>query len=365
MPNKKLRLGIIGANVGYGWTPRAHAPAIAELTDIDLVAVCTAHEETAKESAEKFGAELAFHNHLDMLEQADLDAVAVVLRVPKHYQITCDVIRAGKHTYTEWPLGANLVEAQKMAELADQAGIFTMVGLQSRAAPVFMMVKDMIQNGYVGNVLSANLSQFMSGVLSRPTGRTWQKDVELGATTLTIPFGHSIDALCMCLGEFEKIGANVSTRAPQWKDIDTGEMVDVSSPDTISINGVLRDGVTVSAQVSAIPYHGSGYRFDIYGTDGTLSIQSNGSPSTGSVHLYGGKPGDGSLKEIDIDSSYVTVPATVPEGPAFNIAQLWQRFADGVSSGEGIEPDFKSAVKRHELLDAIQNASDTGSVQYL
>ena len=63
MPNKKLRLGIIGANVGYGWTPRAHAPAIAELTDIDLVAVCTAHEETAKESAEKFGAELAFHNH--------------------------------------------------------------------------------------------------------------------------------------------------------------------------------------------------------------------------------------------------------------------------------------------------------------
>ena len=44
MPNKKLRLGIIGANVGYGWTPRAHAPAIAELTDIDLVAVCTAHE---------------------------------------------------------------------------------------------------------------------------------------------------------------------------------------------------------------------------------------------------------------------------------------------------------------------------------
>ncbi|SVE23914.1 uncharacterized protein METZ01_LOCUS476768, partial [marine metagenome] len=83
------------------------------------------------------------------------------------------------------------------------------------------------------------------------------------------------------------------------------------------------------------------------------------------VHLYGGKQGDESLKEIEIDNSYVTVPATVPEGPAFNIAQLWQRFADGVSSGERIEPDFQSAVKRHELLDAIQNASDTGSVQYL
>ena len=47
MRNKKLRLGIIGANVGYGWTPRAHAPAIAELPEIELVAVCTAHEDTA------------------------------------------------------------------------------------------------------------------------------------------------------------------------------------------------------------------------------------------------------------------------------------------------------------------------------
>ena len=365
MRNKKLRLGIIGANVGYGWTPRAHAPAIAELPEIELVAVCTAHEDTAKEAANAFGAELAFHNHLDMLDQAELDAVAVVVRVPKHYQLSCDVIRAGKHIYTEWPLGANLAEARDISNLADESGVSTMVGLQSRASPVFMAARDMIQNGFVGTPLSANLNQFNPGVLSRPTGRTWQKDVELGATTLSIMFGHSIDALCMCLGEFERVGAKVSTRVPQWKDIDTGKYVDVTSPDTIFIHGALENGIVVSAQVSNIPYHGSGYRFDIYGTDGTLSIQSKESPSTGFARLYGGRADDEELKEIDIKSSYVTVTSGVPDGPAFNIAQLWDRFSNRIFSGEEMEPDFGLAVKRHELLDAIQNASETGNDQFL
>ena len=118
MGEKRIRLGIIGANVGYGWTPRAHAPALAELPGIELAAVCTAHEETARESAEKFNVPLAFSDHQKMLKEADLDVVAVVVRVPKHYEMTKDVIRADKHVYTEWPLGANLVEAQEMALLA-------------------------------------------------------------------------------------------------------------------------------------------------------------------------------------------------------------------------------------------------------
>ena len=52
----KLRVGIIGANVDYGWSPRAHLPALLAMPDFEVVAVCTAHEETARESAAKFGA---------------------------------------------------------------------------------------------------------------------------------------------------------------------------------------------------------------------------------------------------------------------------------------------------------------------
>jgi predicted dehydrogenase len=363
MTTQKIRLGIIGANVGYGWTPRAHAPAIANLPDIELAAVCTAHEETARESAEKFGASMAFHDHKEMLEKADLDIVAVVVRVPIHHELAMDVLRAGKHIYTEWPLGANLQEAQEMADLARKNGVLSMVGLQSRVAPVFLTLRDLIADGYVGEVLSVNMTQFNPGVLTRVTGRTWQKDKTLGATTLTIPFGHSIDALCMCLGEFESVSATVRTQVPQWHETDTDTMVDVTGPDTITVNGVLAGGAVASAQVSAIPYHGSGYKMEIYGREGTLVVTSGGSPSTSAARLQGAKGDASELEDIETSAQHTWVPDSVPQGPAFNIAQLWGRFADAVRSGEKVEPDFDTALQRHKLLDAIQRSSDTGQAQ--
>ena len=106
-----LRVGLIGANVEAGWSPRAHLPALASLPDLELAAVCTAHEETAKESAHRFGVPLAFADHRRMLAEADLDVVGVSVRVPLHHRLTMDALQAGKHEYTEWPLGTTLGEA--------------------------------------------------------------------------------------------------------------------------------------------------------------------------------------------------------------------------------------------------------------
>jgi predicted dehydrogenase len=74
--------------------------------------VCTIRKESAEESAKRFEARLAFHDYREMLAHSDIDAVAVVLRVPSHYQTTLDAINAGKHVFIEWPLGKTLAEAR-------------------------------------------------------------------------------------------------------------------------------------------------------------------------------------------------------------------------------------------------------------
>ena len=104
---------------------------------------------------------------------------------------------------------------------------------------------------------------------------------------------------------------------------------------------------------------------EVYGREGTLVVESQASASTGSVRLTGGKGNDPALEEIAISSRYTWVPESVPQGPAFNIAQLWGRFAGAINGGDRAEPDFDSAVTRHRLLDAIQRASDTGQRQRL
>jgi len=74
-----------------------------------------------------------------------------------------------------------------------------------------------------------------------------------------------------------------------------------------------------------------------------------------------GKP----LADLSIPESYRWVPPAVPTGLPFNVAQLFMRMAEGIREGKSISPDFDVAVKRHQLLDAIQKASDTGIRQMI
>ena len=363
MPETRLRVGLIGANTGYGWSPRAHLPALLALPEFELAAVCTAHEETANASAEKFGVPLAFHDHREMLSRADLDVVAVSVRVPLHHRLTMDVLEAGMHVYTEWPLGANLPEAEEIAALAREKGVHTMVGLQGRCAPVFLRLKELVEQGYVGEVVACHLSQFGSGALARTSDRTWQRDVTLGATTLTIAFGHVIDSLCMCLGEIEDVSAVVATKVPQWHETDTRRTVDVTAPDNVLVSVPLTSGGAISVHVSSIPSHGSGYRLEVYGREGTLVVTSAMHPQLSGVTLLGAVAADAKLTELSIPDRLTWVPADVPQGPPFNVAQMWRRFGEAIRTGVPAQPDFEAAVSRHRMLDAIQRASDTGRRQ--
>lgn len=221
MASDKIRVGVIGANVRVGWAHRSHLPALIASPDAELTAVCTTRRESAEESARKFGAKLAFHDYREMLACPEIDAVAVVVRVPGHYEPTRAALLAGKHVFTEWPLGRDTKEAETLAALAHEKGVQTLVGLQARVAPPLLYMRELVESGYVGEVVSCRMGLFRGGVLQRNSDRTWQRDVTLGATILTIPAGHSIDALRFVLGDFSQVSAIVSTQVSEWLEADT------------------------------------------------------------------------------------------------------------------------------------------------
>lgn len=364
--HQKLRVGVVGANPDYGWSPRAHLPALVALPEIDLVAVCTTREESARAAAEKYDVPMWFHDHRTMLMEAELDAVAVSVKVPEHHRPTMDAIAAGKHVYTEWPLGRDLSEAEDMQRFAVEKGVKTAVGLQGRCHPTYLRLKELLEEGYVGEVLSAKVNQIGSGLLTRTSDRTWQRDVTLGANTLTIAFGHVIDALCMCLGEFSQLSAIVSNKVSQWHETDTDRIVDVTSPDHVMVNGILESGVLVDACVSVVPWFGSDYSLEIYGREGTLVLRATDHPQLKHhLSLLGGRRDDSELHQLPIPGRLTWVPDSVPVGPPFNVGQMWSRFADSIRTGNTMEPDFSTAVQRHRMMSVIQLASDTGKRQIL
>ena len=62
---------------------------------------------------------------------------------------------------------------------------------------------------------------------------------------------------------------------------DTGRTVEVSSPDNVLVSGMLVSGAAVSVHVASVPWAGRGFRMEVYGRDGTLTV--SGSVSSRSV----------------------------------------------------------------------------------
>ncbi len=358
-----LRVGLIGA--GGRWGPWAHVPALQGLPQTELYAVCTAHADTAQAAAEKYGVKHAYSDIKALGADPQVEAALIAVRVPAHYALSKAALEAGKHVYCEWPLGKTTREAEELAALARKLKLRTMVGLQRRAAPAYLYMRELIHEGYVGEVLSVHMTLMNSGVLSRTADRTWQRDFSLGANTLTISFGHQLDALCMVVGELTEVSALMSTQVPQWFERDTGKYVDVTSPDNVIIQGRAESGAVVNVHVGIQPYLGSGYRFEIYGKEGTLMMIGGGEAGQeANRKLMGGHKDDKALQELPVPERLKWVPEDVRKvGRAYDVGQMWVRFAEAIRTGKPVEPDFDDAVRRHKTLDAIVRASQTGQRQ--
>lgn len=357
-----IRVGIIGGNVN-GWAGRAHMPAFAAgIPGAELVAVSTTRQESADESAAKFGARYAYDNHHDLLANPEVDVAAVSVKLPMHYELTKDIIAAGKHVYTEWPLGTTTEQAQEMTDLADAAGVRTCVGLQSRRSAEYREIRRLIDSGGIGDVLTVNLMQFASGALSRPSGRIWMRDAAARANTLSITFGHAIDGLLAMLGPIAGVASVLSTQTKQWTASDTGEQFDVDSPDTILVSGLLASGAAFSVHIASVAALGTGHHMQIHGSKGTITLDAGGSTHSGEGALRVALDGEKELREITApQDEWVTAAAL--KGSPVNIGKTWAAYADAILNDTEFHPTFADAVEHHKLVDAVQRASDTGQMQ--
>jgi len=355
----KIRLGFVGANVRSNWASQSHFPALLASPDVELTAVCTTRPASAEEARRTFGAQLAFHDYRAMVTSPAIDAVAVVVKVPEHYGPTRAAIAAGKHVYTEWPLGRTTAEAEELAALARSRGLQTAVGLQSRVSPTLMYMKEQIASGYVGEVLTCYVTTMRDGALERPSSRTWQRDASLGAHTLTIANGHVIDALRFVAGNFVQVVCLVTTQARHWYETDTQRLVEVTAPDNVLVSGQLASGAVAAVHVAAVPWAGSGFRMEIYGREGTLVATGSVSSQRGEMLRLQGARGGHALSDLEVPERFVYVPADFPRGDPFNVGQMYALFAEAIRTGQSRVPTFDTAVDLHRFIDAIKQASDT------
>jgi predicted dehydrogenase len=133
----------------------------------------------------------------------------------------------------------------------------------------------------------------------------------------------------------------------------------MTSPDQVLLSDVLQSGAVASVHLKGGFANGAGFLFEIHGTTGDLAIVP-ADPCQATYIQVSEFTVRGSQADLSIPASYRCVKAAVPAGIPLNVAQLYMRMAEGIREGKSVSPDFDVAIKRHQLLDAIQKASDTG-----
>ncbi|MCU1461808.1 MAG: hypothetical protein JWO37_1883 [Acidimicrobiales bacterium] len=359
----KLGVGIIGVSPTRGWAAAAHIPALRALPNYDIRALSARRAEAARAAGEVFGVSMVFSDHEQLVTQPDIDVVAVTVKVPHHRELVSAALAAGKAVYCEWPLGRDVDDARAMAALAAEQRVHSVVGLQGRQAPAIEFVQELLRDGYVGEVLSTTMVGLSIPGDAVVEANTYMLDEKSGANLLTIAVGHSLDTLNHVLGEFAELSALSDLRRPIIKIEETGEEVVKTAADQIAVIGTLTSGATASVHVREAVAGGIGFLWEINGTDGTLRITADGPlPGIFPVTIVGAQ-GRKELAPLAVPERLIQKwPAltSLQGAPAFNVGRVYAAFAADIDNGKHTVPDFADAVRRHEVIAAIERCAASG-----
>ncbi len=363
MSEPRLGVGIIGVSPVRGWAAIAHIPALRALPNYEIRAVSAHSAESARAAGRVFGVSAVFTDPEDLVSQSDIDVVAVTVKVPHHRELVSAALAAGKAVYCEWPLGRDLDDARAMAALAAQKGVRTVVGLQARQAPAIEYVQQLLSDGYVGEVLSTTMVglSVLGDVLGQPNA--YMLDKKNGANVLTVAAGHSLDILNYILGEFADLSAVSDLRRPLITIEETGEQIVKTAIDQIAVIGTLTSGATASIHIREAVAGGTGFLWEINGTDGTLRITADAAlPEIYPLTVAGAHGRN--------EPAVLAVPVTLTQkwpsltsldgAPAFNVGRAYAAFAADIDNGTRTVPDFAEAVRRHEVIAAIERSAALG-----
>jgi len=193
------------------------------------------------------------------------------------------------------------------------------------------------------------------------TPNTYLLDKKNGALLQTIPMGHSVDALCSCLGEFAEVSATFGLLQKDVTNIDNGEVLKGrTSEDQIAFTGRLANGAVASVNYRGGVSRGTNFFWEINGTKGDLRITA----ASGHLQMFngtveGGQGEDKVLTAMPTPAEHRWAPAGI-DGVAINVGQMYVRMAQDIREGTRSAPTFAHALTRHRMLDALERSAASG-----
>lgn len=363
----KICVGIIGVSPDRGWASIAHIPALKALPEYEITCISNRNQDMANAAGIAYNVPFVFTDNMELINSPEIDVVVITVKVPEHRKLVEASIIAGKVVYCEWPLGNGFEETSELARLARERNIYTSIGLQSRAVPGINYIRDLVKDGYVGEVLSTTMvgSGIIYGAFTEQA-MAYAVDAKNGAGMIFSTFGHALDILCDILGEYVTLNAVALNRRKTTIIKETGESVPMTAYDQVAVSGVLKTGAVASIHYRGGTFPGTNFMWEINGTDGNLLITADGGhPAVFPLTIKGSHGDERDMEILETPAAYNLIGRTDLYPAAFNIAQHYRRLSKDLLSGTQLGAGFEQALVRHRMIQAIELSAQSGARQML
>ena len=198
-----MKVAIIGA----GLQAKRRAPAVTRAGD-EVVAVCAAHEDTAKKLAAQFGCQ----HDTDWrrtVSRKDVEGVVICTPPSNHKDASIAAAEKGKHVLCEKPLARTSEEARAMMAVAKKANTLLKCGFNIRYHPAIAEIRHLVDAGSLGDLFYAKAT---FGIGARPGyEREWRVNPAFASGGQLMEQGiHLIDLSRWFLGDFTDAKATTS-----------------------------------------------------------------------------------------------------------------------------------------------------------
>ncbi len=161
------------AVIGGGGWGKNHVRNFHQMPACRLKTVCDLSEETLARHRAAYEGIATTTDAGEVFGDGEVDAVVVATHAPSHYELVCRALEAGKHVLVEKPMTLSPAEAEDLVARSEAAGRVLMVGHLLEYHPCVLYLKEMVSEGWLGDLRYAYCQRVNLGVVRKDENAWW------------------------------------------------------------------------------------------------------------------------------------------------------------------------------------------------